>query len=141
MTLSKTKKKDKEQKESLVKSVRDCLDQYTSLYIFSFENMRNIKFKEFKEKLKSSSRYFSFPLHLLLNCLLRGISTSYFRCLGFSVTRFMLQPEWEVMTVLGLGFLTRLLQFSLEKVLVLSASNNGSKVEIVSVAQLQFVVA
>lgn len=58
VTLSKTKKKDKEQKESLVKSVRDCLDQYTSLYIFSFENMRNIKFKEFKEKLKSSSRFF-----------------------------------------------------------------------------------
>ena len=57
VTLSKTKKKGKEQKESLVKSVRDSLDEYMSLYIFSFENMRNTKFKEFKEKLKSSSRY------------------------------------------------------------------------------------
>lgn len=56
VTLSKTKKKGKEQKESLVKSVRDCLDEYASLYIFSFVNMRNTKFKEFKEKLKASSR-------------------------------------------------------------------------------------
>ncbi len=57
MTLSKTKKKGKVQKESLVKSVRDCLDEYSSVYVFSFENMRNTKFKEFKEDLKSSSRY------------------------------------------------------------------------------------
>jgi mRNA turnover protein 4 len=57
VTLSKTKKKGKEQKESLVKTVRDCLDEYSSLYIFSYENMRNTKFKEFKDKLKSSSRY------------------------------------------------------------------------------------
>ncbi len=57
VTLSKTKKKGKVQKESLVKSVRDCLDEYSSVYVFSFENMRNTKFKEFKEDLKSSSRY------------------------------------------------------------------------------------
>lgn len=56
VTLSKTKKKGKEQKESLVKKVRDSLEQYTSLFIFSFENMRNIKFKEFKDKLNSTSR-------------------------------------------------------------------------------------
>lgn len=62
VTLSKTKKKGKEHKESLVKSVRDSLDEYMSLYIFSFENMRNTKFKEFKEKLKSSSRYRVFPV-------------------------------------------------------------------------------
>lgn len=41
-----------------MKSVRDCLDEYASLYIFSFVNMRNTKFKEFKEKLKASSRFF-----------------------------------------------------------------------------------
>jgi mRNA turnover protein 4 len=58
VTLSKTKKKGKVQKESLVKSVRDCLDEYSSVYVFSFENMRNTKFKEFKEDLKSSSRFF-----------------------------------------------------------------------------------
>ena len=56
VTLSKTKKRGKEQKESLVKKVRDSLEHYTSLYIFSFENMRNTKFKEFKDKLNSTSR-------------------------------------------------------------------------------------
>lgn len=56
VTLSKTKKRGKEQKESLVTLVRGCLDEYTALYIFSFENMRNSLFKEFKDKLKTSSR-------------------------------------------------------------------------------------
>lgn len=56
VTLSKTKKRGKEQKESLVTLVRGCLDEYTALYVFSFENMRNSLFKEFKDKLKTSSR-------------------------------------------------------------------------------------
>lgn len=57
MTLSKTKKKGREQKESVVKSIRDAVEKYDSVYVFSFENMRNLKFKEFKERLKSSSRF------------------------------------------------------------------------------------
>lgn len=56
MTLSKTQKKGKEHKESLVKKLRESVEQYKSLYIFSYENMRNSKFKEFKDNLKSSSR-------------------------------------------------------------------------------------
>eukprot|EP00250_Pteridium_aquilinum_P005509 c15590_g1_i1 orf=122-814(+) len=58
VTLSKTKKKGRESKESLVKTVRQCLDDYSTLYIFAFENMRNIKFKEFRDSLKDSSRLF-----------------------------------------------------------------------------------
>jgi hypothetical protein len=71
VTLSKTKKKGKVQKESLVKSVRDCLDDYSSIYVFSFENMRNTKFKEFKEDLKSSSRY-KFFLPRSPHCVFSG---------------------------------------------------------------------
>jgi mRNA turnover protein 4 len=56
--LSKTKKKGREQKESLVSTVRQCLDEYASLYVFTFENMRNGKFKELREKMKESSRFF-----------------------------------------------------------------------------------
>lgn len=56
VTLSKTKKRGKEQKESLVTLVRGCLDEYSALYVFSFENMRNSLFKEFRDKLKTSSR-------------------------------------------------------------------------------------
>lgn len=61
VTLSKTKKKGKEHKENIVNSIRECAEKYSSVYVFSFENMRNLKFKEFRDQLKSSSRQaFSF---------------------------------------------------------------------------------
>ncbi|XP_051146528.1 uncharacterized protein LOC127262066 [Andrographis paniculata] len=58
VTLSKTKKKGREHKENVVNSIRDAVEKYESVYVFSFENMRNLKFKEFRERLKSSSRFF-----------------------------------------------------------------------------------
>lgn len=58
VTLSKTKKKGRDQKESVVNSVRQALEDYSSAYVFTFENMRNLKFKEFRDQLKSSSRFF-----------------------------------------------------------------------------------
>ncbi|XP_073041540.1 uncharacterized protein [Primulina eburnea] len=58
VTLSKTKKKGREQKENVVSSIREAIEKYDSVYVFTFENMRNIKFKEFRERLKSSSRFF-----------------------------------------------------------------------------------
>lgn len=57
MTLSKTKKKGREHKETVLNSIRDAVEKYESAYVFSFENMRNLKFKEFRDKLKSSSRF------------------------------------------------------------------------------------
>ncbi|KAI3445663.1 hypothetical protein Pfo_002328 [Paulownia fortunei] len=58
VTLSKTKKKGREHKENVVNSIRDAVEKYGSVYVFTFENMRNLKFKEFRERLKSSSRFF-----------------------------------------------------------------------------------
>ncbi|PON67533.1 Ribosomal protein [Trema orientale] len=58
VTLSKTKKKGKEHKEAIVSSIRKAVEDYSSIYVFSFENMRNLKFKEFREQLKSTSRFF-----------------------------------------------------------------------------------
>ncbi|KAK6945573.1 Ribosomal protein L10P [Dillenia turbinata] len=58
VTLSKTRKKGREYKESLVNLIRQSVEDYNSLYVFTFENMRNLKFKEFRERLKSSSRFF-----------------------------------------------------------------------------------
>ncbi|XP_057465040.1 uncharacterized protein LOC130754804 [Actinidia eriantha] len=58
VTLSKTKKKGKEHKESIVNSIRDAVEKYNSVYVFTFENMRNLNFKEFRDQLKSSSRFF-----------------------------------------------------------------------------------
>ncbi|KAI3908290.1 hypothetical protein MKX01_027312 [Papaver californicum] len=58
VTLSKTKKKGREQKEKIVDSIRKAVEDFNSIYVFSFENMRNLKFKEFREQLKCSSRFF-----------------------------------------------------------------------------------
>ncbi|KAH6813528.1 Ribosomal protein L10 family protein [Perilla frutescens var. frutescens] len=58
VTLSKTKKKGKDHKENVLNSIRDAVETYDSVYVFAFENMRNLKFKQFREKLKSSSRFF-----------------------------------------------------------------------------------
>ncbi|KAL7145918.1 hypothetical protein ABFS83_06G006500 [Erythranthe nasuta] len=58
VTLSKTKKKGREHKETVVNSIRDVAEKFDSVYVFTFENMRNLKFKEFRDRLKSSSRFF-----------------------------------------------------------------------------------
>ncbi|GLT27897.1 hypothetical protein SLA2020_028650 [Shorea laevis] len=58
VTLSKTKKKGREHKETIVNAIRESVEKYNSVYVFSFENMRNLKFKEFREQLKPTSRFF-----------------------------------------------------------------------------------
>eukprot|EP01018_Ginkgo_biloba_P000217 Gb_22003 [translate_table: standard] len=58
VTLSKTKRKGREHKELIVNAVRQALEDYISVYVFSFENMRNMKFKDLRERLKASSRFF-----------------------------------------------------------------------------------
>ncbi|GMN59037.1 hypothetical protein TIFTF001_028128 [Ficus carica] len=58
VTLSKTKKKGREHKEAIVNAIRQAVEDYSSIYVFSFENMRNLKFKEFREQLKATSRFF-----------------------------------------------------------------------------------
>ncbi|KAK2978790.1 hypothetical protein RJ640_002572 [Escallonia rubra] len=58
VTLSKTKKKGREQKENIVNLIRDAVESYNSVYVFNFENMRNLKFKEFRDQLRSTSRFF-----------------------------------------------------------------------------------
>ncbi|XVE48704.1 hypothetical protein DITRI_Ditri01bG0023500 [Diplodiscus trichospermus] len=58
VSLSKTKKKGREHKESIVNAIREAVENYNSIYVFSFENMRNLKFKEFREQLKPTSRFF-----------------------------------------------------------------------------------
>ncbi|EXB97286.1 mRNA turnover protein 4-like protein [Morus notabilis] len=58
LTLSKTKKKGRGHKEAIVNAIRQAAEDYSSIYVFSFENMRNLKFKEFREQLKATSRFF-----------------------------------------------------------------------------------
>nr|GEW16975.1 mRNA turnover protein 4 homolog [Tanacetum cinerariifolium] len=55
---SKTKKKGRQHKEAIVNTIREAVEQYSSVYVFTFENMRNLKFKKFRELLKSTNRLF-----------------------------------------------------------------------------------
>jgi len=41
-----------------VNGIKEAVEKYPCVYVFSFENMRNQKLKEFREQLKSSSRFF-----------------------------------------------------------------------------------
>ena len=56
-SLTNTRKKGLERKASLLQDVRDCCDQYSNLYVFSVENMRNSKLKDVRTEWKHS-RFF-----------------------------------------------------------------------------------
>uniref|UniRef100_A0A7S2JP44 Ribosome assembly factor mrt4 n=1 Tax=Cyanoptyche gloeocystis TaxID=77922 RepID=A0A7S2JP44_9EUKA len=54
VSLSRTEKKGLERKKNLVQQVRDCVEKYTSLVVFSFENMRSKKFKDVRIRFRAS---------------------------------------------------------------------------------------
>lgn len=58
VSLSKTTKKGFQQKKDLVEQVRQCCDEYASLFVFSVENMRTNKFKPLRTKWRTSRFFF-----------------------------------------------------------------------------------
>ncbi|CAI5530475.1 unnamed protein product, partial [Closterium sp. Naga37s-1] len=58
VTLSRVTKKGREQKESLVEAVRAAVEEYSDVYVFEFDNMRNTKLKELRDELKGVCRFF-----------------------------------------------------------------------------------
>ncbi|XP_074608018.1 mRNA turnover protein 4 homolog [Acropora palmata] len=58
LSLTKTKKKGLELKTGLVKEIQECVDNYTFVYLFSVENMRNSKLKEVRDEWKRSRFFF-----------------------------------------------------------------------------------
>mmetsp|Transcript_2074 Transcript_2074/g.6137 ORF Transcript_2074/g.6137 Transcript_2074/m.6137 type:complete len:241 (+) Transcript_2074:294-1016(+) len=57
VTLSKVKKKTKEWKGGLIVAAHKLLEEYPNVYLFSFQNMRNDKFKELRENVQGNSRF------------------------------------------------------------------------------------
>ena len=51
------KKPGSERKGKVVDDIKKAVDQYSSAYVFTYDNMRNQKLKDLREQLKSSSRY------------------------------------------------------------------------------------
>eukprot|EP00741_Cyanophora_paradoxa_P008968 tig00001415_g8681.t1 len=57
VSLTQTEKKGRERKEDLVERIRACIEEFSNIWVFSFENMRNAKLKEVRDRLKPS-RFF-----------------------------------------------------------------------------------
>jgi len=69
--LSKTVKKGTAIKEKLVEDLRECVDLYSSIFVFSVENMRNTKLKELRN-IWGGSRFFFGKNKVMAHALGRG---------------------------------------------------------------------
>jgi mRNA turnover protein 4 len=58
VSLTQTKKKDREWKSSLIERVRDALSERSSVYVFKYENMRNGTFKEMRAATEATTTFF-----------------------------------------------------------------------------------
>lgn len=58
ITLSQTQKKGHARKAAILEEVRSCVDQYTNLFVFSAENIRNAALKGIRAALRSSRVFF-----------------------------------------------------------------------------------
>lgn len=58
ITLTKTSKKGREQKELLVQKIRDSIDQHQYIWVFSVENMRNTYLKDVRVRWSDSRIFF-----------------------------------------------------------------------------------
>jgi len=76
VTLSRTQKKGRERKGTIIDEVRACCDTYASVYAFDADNMRNAALKDVRAKL-SGSRLFFGRTKLLTAALGRSPSEEY----------------------------------------------------------------
>lgn len=58
VSLTKTDKKGRELKQGIVSEVRKCVDEYPSVYVFSFVNLRSKLLKEVRMDFRKDSRFF-----------------------------------------------------------------------------------
>jgi hypothetical protein len=78
--MAKTIKKSKDHKTDLVRDIREAIEMYTHVYVFSVNNMRNTRLKDLRTHW-NTSRYvivtkllaLRFPLLLPLTCRARVI--------------------------------------------------------------------
>jgi mRNA turnover protein 4 len=54
VSLTKVKPKDREHKTKIISDLREAMDTYSSVFVFSFENMRTSVFKDVREHFEGS---------------------------------------------------------------------------------------
>ena len=52
INLTQTSKKDREFKSKIISDVREALDEYDGLFLFTYDNMRSTKFKEVRQEFR-----------------------------------------------------------------------------------------
>lgn len=57
VSLTKTAKKGLKAKQHLVEEIRNSIDKYKFIYVFTTPNMRNSQLKSIRADMKSDSRY------------------------------------------------------------------------------------
>ncbi|CAG9533144.1 unnamed protein product [Cercopithifilaria johnstoni] len=77
VSLTRVKKKTKEQKIKLVDEIRKCVDTFENLFVFGIENMRSVKFVEIRQKYKNNSRFFYGKNNVMAIALGKTPSTEY----------------------------------------------------------------
>ena len=58
VSLTQTKSKGKEHKDDVVNNIREAIDNFESIYVLEFDNLRTNAFKDLRAQL-SDSRYFT----------------------------------------------------------------------------------
>lgn len=56
--MTKTNKKGRELKQGIVTEIRKCVDEYPTVYVFSFVNLRSKLLKEVRMDFRKDSRFF-----------------------------------------------------------------------------------
>eukprot|EP00039_Didymoeca_costata_P019806 m.339001 g.339001 ORF g.339001 m.339001 type:complete len:219 (+) comp18628_c0_seq1:164-820(+) len=57
VSLTRTDKKGHQMKEKLINEIRDCVNDYESIYLFIVENMRNAKLKDVRKEWRDSRMF------------------------------------------------------------------------------------
>jgi len=76
VSLTRTQKKGRDRKASIIDEVRECCDSYSSVYAFDADNMRNAALKDVRAKLAGSRLFFG-RTKLLTAALGRSPSEEY----------------------------------------------------------------
>lgn len=76
ISLTKTVKKGLQSKQKLIEELRQCVDTYKHLFIFSVENMRNNKLKDIRTAWKHS-RFFFGKNKVMMVALGKGVTDEY----------------------------------------------------------------
>ncbi|RKP07514.1 ribosomal protein L10-domain-containing protein [Thamnocephalis sphaerospora] len=87
-SLTQATRKTRSDKEQLISTVRQCADEYTSVFVFSVDNMRNQFMKEVRKEM-SSSRFLFGSNKVLIKALGDSSASAYKENMHLLATRLV----------------------------------------------------